>query len=97
MALRIIWSPLANQGLDDVLHYLNKEWTFREILTLESKIDKVISQILEHPQSFERSKRNKAFSKAVVDKNNILYYRVDTKNRILEIVDFCSTKQRPKY
>ncbi|MFD2565706.1 hypothetical protein [Aquimarina rubra] len=45
MALKIVWTPQAEQGLDKVLEYLEKEWTSKEILSLEKKIQEFIERI----------------------------------------------------
>lgn len=38
MALKIVWTPQAVDGLDKELGYLEKEWTIVEILNLEQNI-----------------------------------------------------------
>jgi plasmid stabilization system protein ParE len=39
MALAIKWTPQADKGLEKVIDYLEAEWTVREILELENKIN----------------------------------------------------------
>jgi hypothetical protein len=45
MALKIKWTPQADNGLAIVIEYLEAEWTFREILQLEENINQVANQI----------------------------------------------------
>ena len=38
MALKIVWTPKALEGLDEIIEYLEIHWTEKEILVLEQKI-----------------------------------------------------------
>lgn len=40
MALKILWTPKADEGLEKVLEYLEEEWTILEILKLENNLKK---------------------------------------------------------
>lgn len=97
MALEIIWTPQAEKGLDNVLHYLEKEWTPREILQLGKKINQILYQIKNNPDLYPKSITYKKLHKAIVDKNNYLVYRVNTKKSSIEIIDFRGTKQIEKH
>lgn len=97
MALEIKWTPQADKGLERVIQYLEAEWTVREILQLEKKIKQVTKQISLNPELFPKSETYKKLYKAIVDKNNYLVYRVNTKKGSVEIVNFRGTKQKPKY
>ena len=97
MALEIKWTPQADKGLEKVIHYLEAEWTVREILQLEKKIKQVIKQVSLNPEQFPKSETYKNLHKAIVDKNNYLVYRINTYTDAIEIVNFRGTKQNPKY
>ncbi|WP_310556994.1 type II toxin-antitoxin system RelE/ParE family toxin [Flavobacterium sp.] len=97
MALEIKWAPQADKGLERVLKYLEAEWTAKEILQLEEKINQVIVQISLNPDLYPKSESYKNLHKAIVDKNNYLVYRTNSKKSVVEIVNFRGTKQKPKY
>ncbi len=97
MALVIKWTPQAEKGLDLVLIYLDEVWSIKEILQLEEKIKQVTRLIILYPDLFSKSQSNKLLHKAVIDKNNFLVNRVNTKMRRIEIVNFRGTKQKPKF
>jgi len=97
MALKIHWTPRAEKGLDSVLEYLEREWTAKEILQLEKKINQVTGQISLNPNLYAKSETSKELHKAVVDKNNYLVYRVNKKISTIEIINFRGTKQTPKH
>jgi plasmid stabilization system protein ParE len=97
MALEIKWTPQADKGLDRVIKYLEAEWTEREILQLEKKINQVTKQISLNPELFPKSEKNKRLHKAIIDKNNYLVYRTNTKKGFIEIINFRGTKQKHKH
>lgn len=50
MALKIVWTPQAKNGLDKVIDYLEKEWTIMEILNLEQNIIDLLNRISKYPK-----------------------------------------------
>ena len=97
MALNIQWTPQAIKGFDKTLHYLDEEWTKKEILQLEKKITQVTNQISHFPDLFPRSEKNSQLYKAIIDKNNYLVYRINLKKSTVEIINYRGTKQKTKY
>ena len=77
MALKIKWTPQADNGLAIVIEYLEAEWTLREILQLEENINQVANQISLFPDLYPKSETYKNLHKAIIDKNNYLVYRVN--------------------
>lgn len=97
MALKIKWTLQAEKGLDNVLLYLEQFWSIKEILQLEENIKQVTSLIILYPKLFPKSETNQDLHKAIIDKNNYIVYRINTKMRRIEIVNFRGTKQKPKH
>lgn len=97
MALEIKWTPQANKGLEKVIQYLEAEWTIREILQLERKINQVVHQISLNTNLYPKTNTCENLYKALVDKNNYIIYRINKKKQIVEIVNFRGTKQKNKY
>lgn len=95
MALKIVWTPRAVTGLDTVLEYLENEWTYREILNLETRLSALLKQISLQPQLFPPTVEVQNLRKALVDKNNYIIYRWNTKREVIEIINFRGTKQKP--
>ena len=97
MALKFIWTLQAVKGFNKVMDYLEAEWTAKEILNLENKIQQVINQIHINPEQFPKSLKSKFLYKVIVDKNNYLIYKLNKESKIVEIINFRGTKQRPKH
>lgn len=97
MALRIKWTPQAEKGLESVLVYLEKFWSIKEILQLEENIEQVTNLIILYPELFPKSETHPLLHKAIIDKNNYLVYRINTRLERIEIINYKGTKQKPKY
>ena len=97
MALRIKWTPQAEKGLESVLVYLEKFWSIKEILQLEENIEQVTNLIILYPELFPKSEMHPLLHKAIIDKNNYLVYRINTRLERIEIINYKGTKQKPKY
>jgi plasmid stabilization system protein ParE len=63
MALEIKWTLQADKGLEKVIKYLEVEWTVREILQLEEKINQVTGQISINPDLYPKSETYKTYIK----------------------------------
>ncbi|MGF1559393.1 MAG: type II toxin-antitoxin system RelE/ParE family toxin [Flavobacteriaceae bacterium] len=95
MALKIVWTPQAEKGLDHVLEYLQKEWSAKEIVALEKRIIDLMERISKYPKICPPSGKYPNLRKGLVDHNNYIVYRVRPRKRTIEIVNFRGTKQRP--
>lgn len=95
MALKIVWTLIASKNLTNVIRYLDENWTIKEILNLELKLNKLLSRISKHPSLYPVSSVKNEIRKALVDKNNYIIYRIDFANEKIEILNFRGTKQKP--
>lgn len=95
MALKIVWTPQAESGLEQVLDYLEIHQTKNEIIQLESKLKGVLKHIQKYPKIYPKTIKYKDVHKALIDKNNYIIYRINPGNKIIEIINFRGTKQKP--
>ncbi len=95
MALKIVWTTQAEKGLERVINYLENNWTSKEILNLERNIEEFIKRIAKYPKIYPATSKYKNLRKGLVDKNNYIIYRIKPRNKVIEIVNFRGTKQKP--
>jgi len=95
MALKVVWTPQAMRGLENVIDYLEKNWTVLEILNLENNILQIIRLIQNDPEIFPNSYNFKNIRKALIDKNNYLLYQFNSIENQIIIINFRGTKQNP--
>ena len=93
MAFKIVWTPKAQESFGNIIRYLEKHWTEREIEKFVIKTDHIINLISEYPRSFLKSEKKSVF-KARVNKQNSLFYRCK-KNQV-ELLLFWDIRQNPE-
>jgi len=94
MALKIVWTPQANEGLIKVINYLEINWTKKEILNLEQNINELIKRISKYPEICPATLKYKNVRKGLVDKNNYIIYRIKARTKTIEIINFRGTRQK---
>ena len=97
MEITVKWMPQALKGLDKVILYLEEEWTENEIIKLEENINNFINRLKENPKIHPLTKKYKDTYKGLVDTNNYIVYRIKPKKKLIEIINFRGTKQKPLY
>ncbi len=94
--MEIIWSSKARITFFDVLDYLEKNWTKKEILQFYQKTELVLNAIKRNPGIFPVSSKHKEIRRAVVDKNNSFFYTIDNYNSKIYLLTFFDNRQNPK-
>jgi plasmid stabilization system protein ParE len=93
MLNEIIWSPLAKEDLDNILGYLNKNWSNKIALNFIDILDGYLWQIAINPKQFPIINQNLKVRKCVVTKHNSLYYKQN--NDRIEVLRLFDNRQDP--
>jgi len=92
----IIWSAKAKSTFYLVIDYLNENWTKKEIIQFNQRTQITINAIRKNPGIFPASIINKEIRKALVDKNNSFYYKIDYYQQEIYLLTFFDCRQDPK-
>lgn len=85
---KIIWTTKAVNDLENIINYLRKKWTEREVRNFVQRLDKRILIISINPKLFPYSRKKRNLRKSVLSKHNsIYYYSVKKTVTIIRIVD----------
>lgn len=90
----IIWSPLAEKDLINILLYLQKNWNEDVLENFIDITDELIDQIILNPKQFPIIHKTRKIRKCVLTKQNTLFYRI--KNDSVFIMRIYDTRQDPK-
>jgi plasmid stabilization system protein ParE len=90
---KIIWSEEAIKNLDQIIDYLEKEWTNKEIKKFITKLDKTLELISKKPNLFRITNKRKNIHKCVLIKQVSIYYKPE-KDTIC-IVSLFDNRQHP--
>ncbi len=91
---KIIWTSRALSDLKNVITYLEKNWTSREIQKFALLLDLQINRLKLHPNLFPESHRFKNIRKSVLTSQISIYYRVGIKE--IQIISLFDNRQNPK-
>jgi hypothetical protein len=92
----IIWSSKAKITFFKVLDYLNENWTQKEMIQFNQRTQIILNAIKKNPGIFSPSATNKEIRKAIVDKNNSFFYKIDAYHQRIYLLTFFDNRQNPK-
>ena len=95
MALVARWSKEAEDTFDEIIKYLESNWTEKEIQNFVGSANKVIEQIEKNPYQFKASRFHK-IRKALITKHISLFYFVNEADKVIELYAFWDNRQNPK-
>jgi len=81
MDYKIYWSDESLQNLEDILDYLESEWTQKEVDRFKAKLSKQLDIISNNPLIFPVSQYQNRLRKAVLSKHTSIFYEI-RKNQI---------------
>jgi hypothetical protein len=91
----IIWSSKARITFFGVLDYLDKNWTRKEMIQFNLKTQIIINAIRKNPGIFPASVKFKEVRRAIIDKNNSLFYKIDDHPQKIYLLTFFDNRQNP--
>ena len=91
--MQVILSKRAKTKLENLLEYLETEWSATSKYDFIKKLDRSISQISKLPVSCPESKKFPGLFKCVITRQTIIYYRI--KDQSIEIITLFDTRQNP--
>lgn len=94
--MEVIWSARAKTTFFSILSYLNDNWTKKEIIQFNNKTESVLHAIKKHPKMFPASNQHQNIRRAVIDKNNSLFYIADEHKQKIHLLTFFDNRQDPK-
>jgi len=94
MTYTLIISDRAEENLDQIVSYLDKEWSVQVRQRFLGILAKKVKQISERPLMFQSSIKRKSIRRCVVTKQIILYYKI--KGHEVEIITIQDSRRDPK-
>ncbi len=91
--LKIKWSLEAVQNLDNIIAYLEENWSHKEISRFITKFEKQLSIISTFPLAYPLSKK-KNIHRCVMTKQITIYYAIE--DDTIFLLSIFDTRQDPK-
>jgi plasmid stabilization system protein ParE len=95
MALTIIWTRRAEEGFDQIVRYLEQNWTDREIGNFVRETYRFLELLKTNPYLLERSSSKMNIHRGPLNNLTILTYRIKPKMGTIELLNIRSARQKP--
>lgn len=97
MVFKIVWTPGALQSYLEIMDYLQKQWSEREVKNFAQLVEKRISTLSQQPYlGIKRKKKNEWLRSIVLRKQVLLIYKVRPVKKVIELSLFWNTHQNPQ-
>lgn len=90
---RIIWSARASIDLENIINYLLKNWTEKEVRNFVRKLDRRLELISINPRLFSKTNKRKNVRRSVLTKHTVIYYETSTDT--VKIITLFDPRQEP--
>ena len=90
---KLIWSDEALFNLTDIVNYLERRWSKREIRKFAQLLDKQLLRIMGNPLMFAESDKSSGLRKSVLSSQTTIFYRI--KNQEVHLIALFDNRQNP--
>lgn len=96
MALKILWTPQAEKGYDDIINYLADQWTDREIRSFIQETRQFLDLLSRNPHLLQPSLTRKNVYRGPINPLSIVTYRIKPQKKVIELLNVRGARQMPK-
>ncbi len=96
MDYKIVLSERAIKDLNKTIVFLLKRWTEKEASSFLVKLDEIKNEISKNPLLFPYHDEVNQIHKVVLTKHNIIFYKIDDTNKIIQIITIFNVYQDPE-
>ncbi len=96
MAIKIVWTPRALAGFEEIITYIESNWTEAEVQRFIDNTDHFLQLLAEYPQLLQRSEKQQHVYRGAIDKHNILTYRFNSEANQIELLNIRAAKREPE-
>ncbi|PQJ12070.1 hypothetical protein CJD36_009790 [Flavipsychrobacter stenotrophus] len=93
---KIVWSEKSQKTFNDIIEYLLKEWTEKEILNFIDLVHSKLDLLYSFPYSGTTVPNRKNTFRTVIHKRVILIYDYKPLKKKVTLLFFWNTRQDPK-
>lgn len=90
---KLFWTDEALKNLDQILEYLQQNWTQKEVDNFKNKVSNQLDIILRFPLIFPQSDQQSRLRKSAISKQTTIFYEI--KGPVIYLVYLFDTRQDP--
>ena len=95
MDLKIIWSPRALEGFDQIVLYLERNWSEKEVRAFVGQINQFLELLSKNPRLLQKCSKQRNLYRGPMNRLTILTYRINRGENTIELVNIRPAKQEP--
>lgn len=96
MAYKIIWSPEAVKTFDEIVNYIAKKFTDKEVVSFINTVNRRLLAMTQFPKVSRLMSPSKR-RKAVIHKRTILFYKIRERKKEVELLSFFDTRRNNRW
>ena len=93
MGLKIIWTKQANEGFENILNYLESNFSEKEIRKFVKDTLHIVSLIKDFPEILPKTSHHKNLRRGPINKQSLITYRILPKKGTIEIINISSARR----
>jgi plasmid stabilization system protein ParE len=90
---KLFWTDEALRNLDQILKYLEQNWTQKEVDHFKNRLSSQLDIILRFPFIFPKSDKQPRLRKSVLSKQTTIFYEI--KRSVIYVVYLFDNRQDP--
>jgi len=94
--MKVLWTPTARTTFLEIIAYLEKNWSTREIFRFNEKVEKTIERIKKNPQMFSANRQDVNIRRGFIVKQVSLIYKIVAEKNEIHLITFWDNRRNPK-
>jgi len=95
MAVTIRWTKRAQKSFDNIVDYLNTEWSLVVAIKFVKKSNAFIETLKDYPRLGKQETAANGLRSFVLSRQTTVFYRIKNKDTII-LLNFFDTRQNPE-
>lgn len=96
MNYKVLWTNRAIKSAENIVKYLEEEWTEKEANDFLDAVDDIIEAIELNPKLFRASLKRPHIHLAIIKRRTLLVYQIRPQKKQITLLLFWNPKQSPK-
>jgi plasmid stabilization system protein ParE len=96
MAYQIVWTERAISGFNDVITYLDENWTDREVSNFVNETQEFLTLLSDFPNLLQKTSKYRNVHRGPLNKLIMITYRVKLRKNQIEIINIRDARRKPE-
>ena len=94
MAYKIVWTKQAIKGYDNIINYLEENWSEKEVINFINETEQ-FETLTSQPKILQKSDKHPNLYRGPINRLTILVYRIKPLNKQILLISIRGARQKP--